>query len=166
MTGSGEAFHLGEASDATNGPLLFSPDGRVLAAGSPTAVTLYDLVERRIIQSLKTGDPVIALAFSVDGELLASGGRQSLLLLSVRTRRKVWSIDPGQAVSALRFTKDGHGLIAATDSLTLFDIASGRPVRKLEANVPNVGGAAISADGEWFGAGWNSATQLWRLRAY
>ena len=72
LGGSVEAFHFGEASDANNGPVLFSPDGRVLAAGSPTAITLYDLTERRIVQSVPMPDPVSALAFSADGESLAS----------------------------------------------------------------------------------------------
>ncbi len=166
MAGSTEAFHFGEASDANNGPVLFSPDGRMLAAGSATAITIYDLTERRIAQSVGTPDAVSALAFSSDDEFLAVGGRQSLLMLNLRTRRKVWSIDPGKAVSALRFTRDGRGLAVATDSLTLFDTLSGRPVRKLAAGVPNVSASAFSADGEWFGAGWNSATELWRMHAY
>ncbi len=166
ITGSAEAFHFGEASDANNGPVLFSPDGRLLAAGSPTAIALYDMTERRIVQSFKTPDPVSALAFSADEEFLAAGGRQSLFTLNLRTHRALWTIGPGQPVSALRFTKDGHGLIVATDSLTLFDALGGKPVRKLVVKVPNVPSAAISPDGEWFGAGWNSATQLWRLHTY
>jgi WD40 repeat protein len=161
-----EAFHFGGASDANNGPILFSPDGRVLAAGSPTAITLYDLTERRIVQSLQTADPVSSLAFSVDGESLAVGGRQSLFMLNLRTHRKVWSTDLGQPVSALRFTKDGRALLVASDSLTLFDTVSGKALRRLEAKVPDVPGTAFSPDGEWFGAGVDSSTQLWRLRVY
>lgn len=166
IAGSVEAFHFGEAAEANHGPILFSADGRVLAAGSTTAITLYDLAERRIVQSVKTSDAVAALAFSGDGELLAVGGHQSLLLLNLRTHRNVWSVDSGQPVSALRFTRDGHGLVVATDSLTLFDTVTGRLVRKLESKVPDVAGAAISADGEWFGVGVNSSTQLWRLHAF
>jgi WD40 repeat protein len=166
VAGSGEAFHFGEASEANHGPILFSPEGRVLAAGSTTVITLYDLAQRRVVQSVKTTDAVGVMAFSGDGELLAVGGHQSLFLLNLRTHRTVWSVDSGQPVSALRFTKDGHGLVVATDSLTLFDTVNGRPVRKLESKVPNVAGAAISPDGEWFGVGVNSSTQLWRLRAF
>jgi hypothetical protein len=87
-------------------------------------------------------------------------------MLNLRTQRHAWSADLGQPVGALRFTKDGHGLVVATDSLTLFDTGNGKVLRRLEAQVPNVSGAAISADGEWFGAGLNSSTQLWRLRVY
>jgi WD40 repeat protein len=166
VDGIGEALHFGDASAANNGPVLFSSDGRVLAAAAATGVLLFDMTERRIVQTVKTADPASAMAFSADGELLACGGRQSLLLLSMRTRRKVWSVDSGQAVSALKFTRDGRGLMVATDSLTLFDTVTGRPIRKLAENVPNVSGTAFSVDGEWFGVGWNSATQLWRLPAY
>jgi WD40 repeat protein len=164
ITGSAEAFHFGEAAEANHGPILFSPDGRLLAAGSPTAVLLYDLAERRIVQSVKTTDAATALAFSGDGEWLAVGGHQFLTLLNVRTHRNVWSVDSGQPVSALRFTRDGHGLVVATDSLTLFDMVNGRAERKIENKVPDVAGAAISGDGEWFAVGVNSSTQLWRLR--
>jgi len=166
IAGSVEAFHFGEAGEANHGPILFSPDGRVLAAGSATAITLYDLPERRVVQSVKTTDGVTALAFSGDGELLAVGGHQSLLLLNLRTHRNAWRVDSGQAVSALRFTRDGRGLVVATDSVTLFDTMSGRAVRKLESKVPEGAGAAISGDGEWFGVGVNSSTQLWRLHGF
>jgi WD40 repeat protein len=164
--GSARAVHFGEASNASGGPVRFSPDGRLLAAGSTAGVTLYDMEERRIVQIVRTRAPVPALAFSADAELLAWAEGASLGLLNVRTHRRMWNADAGETVSAMQFTKDGRGLMVATDSVTLFDTASGRPLRKLEAQVPNVLGAAFSAEGEWFGAGSNSATELWRLPTY
>jgi WD40 repeat protein len=164
FAGRGEAFHFGEAGDANNGPVVFSPDGRLLAAGRATGVLLYDLAERKVVEIVKTADPISALAFSADGELLACGGRSSLFVIHIRTWRRIWSVSVGQTISVLRFTRDGRGLLAAADSLTLYDSMNGRPLRTLVGKLPNGSVPAFSIDGEWFGTGWNSAAHLWRVR--
>jgi WD40 repeat protein len=173
LSGGAESFYLGEVSDANHGPVLFNPDGQLLAVGSTTGLTLYDVASRKIVQSLKTTDAVSALAFSANGEWLAFGMRlnvpktdenqPSLSLLEMRTRRRVWSAPAGQWVTALNFPPDGHGLLVAAGSVRLFDTVSGRPIRTVLAKIPNSVATAFSADGEWLGVGWNSATHVWRL---
>jgi WD40 repeat protein len=175
-----EAFHFGAASDANNGPIAFSPDGRFLAAATASGVLVYDTVARRMGPTVTTTDFVTALAFNVSGEILAFGTRVRtpnpdqkqpiLFVLDVRARRKVWSATAGEWVSELKFTRDGRALIAATGedlhksgTLTLFDAASGRAIRHLPVRVPSSVMPALSPNGEWFGFGWNSATSLWRL---
>ncbi len=163
FAGRGEAFHFGQATDANNGPLAFSPDTRFLAAGSAAGVALYDVAQRRIVQIAKTTDLVTALAFSADGEFLACGTRSSLFILNLHTWRKVWTGDVAQSVSAVKFTKDARGLLAATDSLTLYESSNGRPLRILIAKLPNGFVPAFSTEGDWFGVGVNSATHLWHI---
>jgi len=169
-----ESFYLGQASEANRGPVLFSPDGRLLAVGSATGLTLYDIAVRKIVQSFKTTDTVSALAFSANGDWLALGThlnaptaddkQSSLVLLNVRTGRKMWSAPAVQWVSALKFVLDGHELLVAGGSVTLFDTVSGRPLRTVVAKLPTSAATAFSPSGEWFGVGWNSATRIWRLR--
>ena len=163
-----ESFHFGEASDINSGPVLFSPDGKLLAAGSSTGLTFYNVAARKIVRTIQTSDAVSALAFNVTGDWVAFGVRSSvpkpsLFLWDLRANRKVWSAAPGQAVAALQFTRDGRALLVAAGSLTLFDALSGKPFRQLPPKVSNASVPAFSPNTEWFGVGWNSATNLWRL---
>jgi WD40 repeat protein len=163
FAGRGEAFRFGEATDVANGPLAFSPDNRFVAAGSTAGLALYDLAQRRIVQIARTTDPLTALAFSADGEFLACGTRSSLFLLNLHTWRKVWTGNVTQSVTALKFTRDARGLLAATDSLTLYEAANGHPLRILIAKLPNGSTPAFSTEGDWFSVGVNSAAHLWHI---
>ncbi len=173
-----EAFQFGTASDANNGPISFSPDGRFLAAATATGVLVYDTIARRMGPNVTTSDLVTALAFNVNGEILAFGTRartptpdqKTLFVLDIRARRKLWAANAGQWVSDLDFSHDGRTLIAAngedlhkSGTLTLYDAANGKTIRRLPIRVPSSVMPALSPNGEWFGFGWNSATSLWHL---
>ena len=175
-----ELFHFGEASDANVGPVAFSPDGKYLAGVCATGVILYDVAGRKIAQNVAASDPVSALAFSPSGDMLAFGLRlrtpkpdvaaPTLFLFDLRTHRKTQRIAAGAWVAALRFEREGRALLVAAGddlhkagSLTVFDTATGRPVRRLAVRVPSGSTPALSPNGEWVGVGWNSGTGLWRL---
>ena len=179
LAGAAQLFYFGEASDTNSGPVEFSPDGRYLAAASSSGgVVLYDIAARRTERPLPSADPVSALAFSVDGELLAFGVRlrapkptekqPTLFVFDTHTRRPEWTSGSAQWVSALKFTREGLLVVSGNDphkagSLTLFERANGRAMRKLPVRVPGSAPAVISPNSEWLGVGWNSATDLWRL---
>ncbi len=180
LAGAAELFHFGEASDANLGPAAFSPDGRYLAAAFANAVVVYDVAARKALPSLTTADPATALAFSANGEWLAFGTRlrtpkpdekqTDLFLADMRTHRRVWSAAAGQWVSALKFVREGRELLVATGddlhktgSVTLFEAANGKVIRKLAVRVPSSVAPALSPNGEWLGYGWNSGTSLWRI---
>jgi len=180
IAGGAEIFHFGEASDANVGPVAFGPDGRAVAAAFANAVVLYDVAARKITKTFSTADPATTLAFSGNGEWLAFGTRlrepkldekgMNLFLVDLRTRRRLWSANAGQWVSALKFVRDGRELLVATGddlhkagSLTLYEAANGKALRRLPVRVPSSVAPAISPNGEWLGYGWNSGTSLWRL---
>src|SRR5205823_2171994 len=58
-----------------SGPIVFSPDGSLLASGGPAnTVAVWDVatgLERRVLIGHR--DPAASIAFSPDGKLLASG---------------------------------------------------------------------------------------------
>jgi WD40 repeat protein len=174
MSGGGELFHFGNSSDPNNGPVSFSPDGGLIATGASTGLTIYDVTARKVTQSMKTTDPVSALAFDASGELLALGLKRiapkpddslpTLFLVNLRAHHRIWSVPAGSSVSALRFAPGGRVLLVAANSLAQFDTANGKLLHSLAGRIPNVSAPTFSADGEWFGAGWNSAINLWRTR--
>lgn len=63
------------------GPLCFSPTGRIVVEGGEEGLTLYDLWEGGAPQRVATGVRVTALAWSADGKVLAAGTTEGEILL-------------------------------------------------------------------------------------
>jgi WD40 repeat protein len=183
VAGGGEIFHFGEASEANNGPLAFSPGGRYLAAAVATGLVVYDTVARKLSARVNTTDLVTALTFNANGEMLVFGTRThaptkagekeaaTLYLLDLRTRKKVWASSISEWVSAVQFARDGQKLLVVagddlrrSGGLLEYETANGRLVRRLPVRVPSGANPGFSRSGEWLGYGWNSSTSLWRLR--
>src|SRR5262249_17682243 len=115
--------------------VAFSPDGKVLAAGSWRSddeqqlhgeVKLWDLATGKERATIPEPFPVLrALAFSPDGKKLAAAGSEELAganklkLLDVATGRVDVAIPvkPGRWVRGLAFSPDGRYLAASTDKI-------------------------------------------------
>jgi WD40 repeat protein/serine/threonine protein kinase len=110
-----DGVHVGGTAYAA----AFSPiDGRLLAAGSDGAVTIWDSRNGQPLHKLgRTGKDRISVAFSRDGRRLASGNWEGSV--------KLWDAEAGgkplctfpetrYAVSALAFDKDGGRLATAS----------------------------------------------------
>ncbi|MBA3248092.1 MAG: hypothetical protein H0T63_08410, partial [Pyrinomonadaceae bacterium] len=92
---------------------------------------------------------VSAVAFSADSRLLATGGRDnSLTLWDVTNGRELRTFDAqaaaaannlaalaGTGVTALAFTPDGQRLISMGDALRVWDVATGRALQTLAADI-------------------------------
>jgi len=102
--------------------LAFSPDGKILAAGTYGQVVLYDTATWQLLRTFRqVDDSARALAFSPDGKRLAIGcglpARSGHVLL--------WDVDgaapprlyPNQAdaIEAVAFDKDGKELLYGAD---------------------------------------------------
>jgi hypothetical protein len=101
--------------------VAFSPDSKILAAGSSGVVKLIDVNEQQETAALPNkGGDVKSVAFSPDGKLLATGGYQSLKLWEVATS-KVLRVFKGHRgyVTAVAFAPDQKTLISASDDETV-----------------------------------------------
>jgi WD40 repeat protein len=134
------------------GSIVFSPDGRLLAAGLDGHAYLWDVTTGRPAATLTApGGGSAYEAFSPDGRLLADANSawNRVYLWDLATgRRTATLIAPGVgAIGGVAFSPDRR-LVAVGDSTRVYvwDAATGRLTLSL-ANASDDGGVAFSPDG-------------------
>jgi WD40 repeat protein len=155
--------------------LAFSPDGTTLASGGDGAI-LWRLRDfaliRRIDEGLVSVDPV---AYSRDGKRLAFatrdpvGGDQGVCLYEPSTGKLLVRVNPTCRSVAISPEATSFVGVHSDGPAELWDIASGKPVRKLQEPQSPVGKSdgvyAMSPDGTAVILGsWESGLELRRLR--
>jgi WD40 repeat protein len=135
-------------------PFAFSPDGKALATGAAGTLRLWDLTTGKETLEAKVGDFDRCL-FSPDGRKLAivAGKFAGLRLIDVApgsaTRGKPLSfpvVRPGPL--AVAFSPDGSHLAGGDDNLVrLWDVATGKEVRRLDWEGRSACAVAFDADG-------------------
>jgi WD40 repeat protein len=167
--------------------VAFSPDGQILALGSPDGnVRLWRVSDGSLAGTLAGhADAVSSVAFSPDGQTLASGSWDN----SVR----LWRVADGSLlltrelspprdaeyqgwlgnVNSVAFSPDGQTLAAGLNDETvrLWRLPDGSPLRTLEVSPQGddswrgcVNSVAFSPDGQTLASGSNDGTAiLWRV---
>lgn len=141
--------------------VAFSPDGKLLAAGSQDHdISLCDVTSLRVTARLTHNASVLAVAFSPDGKTLAGGGSFGDVSLWDVTSHKRTGVFKGQAanVYSIAFSPDGKTLAAAGEdkSIKLWDAS----LRKDVSPVPQNSAAhsalvvAFSPDGKMLAIGY------------
>jgi WD40 repeat protein len=141
------------------GPTGKAPDPTVLVTPSvkPTAKV------RRAIN---------AVAYSPQGNWIAVGRYRTVELLSADTRSVRQSIPQRGAVNDLVFTADGTRLVIASGEtglvgeVTVYDIASNKPLHTLRGHKDIVYALAVSPNGKHLATGsYDQAIKLWDLES-
>ncbi|MCX6679618.1 MAG: GDSL-type esterase/lipase family protein [Methanothrix sp.] len=153
--------------------VAFSPDGHTLASGS-TTTNLWDTATGTVIRTLQ-GDygSVSSVAFSPDGRTLASGlgphatgsSRQTVTLCDTATGKKIQTLYTG-AVYSVAFSPDGRTLASGcySNTVKLWDIATGTEIRTLNGPRDSVRSVAFSPDGRTLASGNNDGSiWLWKV---
>jgi WD40 repeat protein len=145
---TGKEYASIDGADATY-TLSFSPDGTKLAWGEGKSVALWDVLKKQHLPALAAhNDYVLVIAFSPDGKLLASGSNDATVRIWDLNTAGVRHVLKGheEYVTALAFSPDGAKLfsggettnvlfpncpICETDRLRVWDVTSGRLIRRL-----------------------------------
>lgn len=136
-------------------PVAFSPDGKLLAAGTDRGkLKVWDIAGGKFVADLKGHEQVLlwAVAFSPDGKFLASGASdKTARVWDLATSKETATIDTfSDRVTGVAFSPDGKTLAAVCNdnSAVLFDIAANKVKFNLNKHTASVRGVAFSPDGK------------------
>ncbi len=132
--------------------IVFSADGKLLAAASGKSIFVWQVETGELLQTL-TGhtDSILSLALSPDGAQLASASfDKTVRLWSVAEGRLLHTL-PEPTTHQLVFSADGTVLVSAplfaNDPVNLWDTATGALLGEVEGYTNGISGLAVAADG-------------------
>ncbi len=135
--------------------VVFSPDGRNLAAGIGRQVILYDVGTSKAVAALEDHPgPITWVGFTPDGaSLVAAGGRAgqfgSVTVWDVaRRQRRLVVKGHSDSILAAAVAPDGKALATAgyDRQILIWDLTSGQVVRSLKDHSDSVYGLAFARD--------------------
>lgn len=146
--------------------VLYSPDGRLLVAGSVGGVPEWNA--QRLFQAGMINGNAMAIAFSPDGKKLAAGsstGAVSLFTMPTGDYQKSL-YKHRKPVTDLVFTADGFRLLSAAQDglIILWNVKSGEILHTFEGHTDAVNDLALAPDGKTFVSASSDGTLiLWAL---
>ncbi len=153
-------------------PVVFSPDGTMLAVCAFRDLRLWDVKESEARMVLKGHrDNVYRVAFSSDRTRLAAVGGHGH---AKRAEGKLWDLETGRELAALQghtgrimgvvFAPDGRTVVTGSDDATvrLWDATTGNQRAVLEGHRAPVSSVAFAANGLTVAsASWDKTIRLW-----
>ena len=147
--------------------LAVSPDGtRAVSGGADKGLRVWDLTARREVRCIPGHrDRVACLAYSPDGRRVLSSSLDQTV--------RLWDIDAGvdvkcfdrQTNRSTAFSPDGKSALCGAlydGKLRLFDVTTGKEIRRLQGHADWVVCVAFAADGKVaLSGGLDKAIKLW-----
>ena len=171
-------FRIGDELGPAIMRLAFSPDSKRLAGGETkfnaqrfrpdrektrSLIYLWDAsTGEKLLQIPAHPDAVESLAFSPDGATIASTGmwdKTARIWNSVKGD-ELFELPVGEGHGVVRFSPDGSTLAIASESITLWEVASKKLRRKLNGSASHVQTLAFSPDGRQLVSGSMDSTGL------
>jgi len=163
------------------GPMVFSPDGSVLAAlsnggqqfigraramGANSQIQLWDVATAKPLRKIDPGTRGVAcMSFAPDGRSVASGnydGTVSLWEVTSGKERLNFKGGPQGGISVITYSPDGRTLlVSGTDNLVhLFSASSGKEMSHVQGHDGGVVALALAADNRTLISGGVDTTAL------
>lgn len=149
--------------------IAYSPDGRLLAAGTAGGVYLHDAASHEIVAFFETIVPVDTLAFDPSGERMAVGLRNGAVELRHVTDGELLATATAHTdrVMSLAFGPSGDLLITGSwdDTARLWDVTGDEfaTVHAFSGHEDGVWSVAFSSNGQWIASGaGDGVIRLWR----
>ncbi len=155
--------------------VVFSPDGKALAARGPDrAVRLWEVATGRELRKLAAGpEDSSPLAFSADGKTLATAAEDMVRLWDVEAGKELRRLTGHKGLAGTpAFSPDGRTFTAVARTpgqhyqvtAHVWDVASGRALRKWDLPVRPVFACRLSPDGtKLLAGGWAGGMRLYDL---
>jgi WD40 repeat protein len=153
--------------------VAFSPDGRQIISGSQDrTIKLWDIATGRVIMTLDHRDNVTAVKFSPDGRQIASGDGR-IKLWDTATGREIRTFPNNALAYSLAFSPDGQSIVSTSGApniitafrtVQLWDVTTGRIIKNISSDSPEVRSTTFSFDGRQILSGGgrsNGILKLW-----
>lgn len=147
--------------------IVFSPNGRFLATGcKDKVIRIYDLVTgNEVSRFVGHSDAVISLVYSPDGKYLSSLGEDGTI--------RIWNLLTGNEIqrfygyeNSIIYSPDGKYLISTGNcekSIRVFDVLSGKEIKKLEGHTKRVCKIVFSPDGKYLASADYTTIRIWNI---
>ncbi len=161
------SFTVGTDADPLR--IVYSPDGKILAAGLRTEVKLIESASNKVIRILpESGELVSSIAFSADGRTLASGDLDAKVRLwDVASGKNLAVLDGKYWIGSVAFSRDGQTLIwgDADGAISFWDIRTASEIASINAHGPNHTVDCLAVSGNTLASCSNDGSiKLWDIR--